>query len=67
MILCHCHGITDRDLQRAAQSQGSAQGTSPAAIAGTGCGGCRAAIREVLQAATTARGSEGGPVGTKRR
>ena len=43
MIICHCRGITDRDLRAAAD------GRDPAAAAklqrgGSGCGGCTAMI-----------------------
>lgn len=50
MIVCHCHGTTDRDIAGAAK-QGLA--TSPEDVrracgAGGGCGGCHPTIARVL-------------------
>ena len=50
MIVCHCMGITDRDLREAVRrgedpSAGSAETPSQA---GSCCGGCRPLVDEIV-------------------
>ncbi len=44
MIVCHCHGITDRQIRRELGPGGTRQ-----CPAGSSCGGCAPAIAEILQ------------------
>jgi bacterioferritin-associated ferredoxin len=50
MIVCHCHGVTDRVIRRSIREGAStcAQ-VSRACAAGGGCGGCRPAILEIIE------------------
>jgi bacterioferritin-associated ferredoxin len=49
MIVCHCYGITDRELLDAGRDPaGARRPESPACIAGDACGGCRPVIEELL-------------------
>ena len=50
MIICHCHGITDRELLRAGREQAAGRrADSPVCHAGNACGGCRPLIEELLR------------------
>ena len=50
MIVCHCKGITDRDIRRAAgDHRPTRREIGSSCGAGTGCGGCAATIREILR------------------
>jgi len=42
MLVCHCFGVTDRDI-RAAVRRGD-----EAIVAGTGCGGCAPLVEAVI-------------------
>jgi bacterioferritin-associated ferredoxin len=49
MIVCSCHAVTDREIQRAAR----AGARTPSQIAemcgaGSSCGGCRETVHELL-------------------
>jgi len=48
MRICHCHGITDRELATAVRSaaRGGSDGSS-ALLAGNGCGGCLPLVEEI--------------------
>lgn len=48
MRICHCHGITDRELEKAVRSvaYGSSDDAS-ALLAGSGCGGCLPLVNEI--------------------
>ena len=51
MIVCHCTGITDRDI-RSLVRQGRAKTVSEIGLdcsAGRGCGGCRLTIQQIVQ------------------
>jgi bacterioferritin-associated ferredoxin len=54
MIVCHCTGITDRDI-RSLVRQGRAKTVSEIgralceSSAGLGCGGCRLAVEQIVQ------------------
>ena len=51
MIVCHCKGVSDRSIRRAVRT-GATSGLDVglACAAGTGCGGCREAIEEIVAA-----------------
>ncbi len=52
MIVCHCLGMTDRELREAArQGARTARDLGHRVSAGTFCGGCRPAIEEILREA----------------
>jgi len=51
VIVCHCTGITDRDI-RSLVRQGRAKTVSEIGLhcsAGHGCGGCRLAVEQIVQ------------------
>jgi bacterioferritin-associated ferredoxin len=54
VIVCHCTGITDRDI-RSLVRQGRAKTVSEIGLAfcessaGVGCGGCRLAVEQIVQ------------------
>lgn len=58
MIVCHCKGITDRDIRKAVL-EGASTCTDVESLcqAGTECGGCRPLIQQLVgaEAATTPR------------
>lgn len=50
MIVCHCHGVTESDIRRAALECGrEGPAVSQRCGAGTGCRGCLPTIQAVLQ------------------
>jgi len=51
MIICHCLGMTDREIRKAAR-EGSRSGDarSGCLAAGSACGGCAPAVREIVEA-----------------
>ena len=51
MIVCHCTGITDRDI-RSLVRQGRAKTVSEIGLdcsAGRGCGGCQLAVQQIVR------------------
>ena len=51
MIVCSCHGITDREIRRLARTGASTlRAVAETCGAGSGCGGCRASVRAILAA-----------------
>jgi len=64
MLVCHCHGITDRTIrQEVREGAASSAQVSRRCRAGSRCGGCRPRIRELvreeLAAAAAARAGAG--------
>jgi len=51
MIICHCHGISDRELREAANRGEHADDAARSCRAGTSCHGCLPAVREILREA----------------
>jgi bacterioferritin-associated ferredoxin len=50
MILCHCMGVSDKSVRRAIQcGASSVRDVARACGAGTGCGGCRPLIQELIR------------------
>jgi bacterioferritin-associated ferredoxin len=51
MIVCHCHGVTDREI-RAAVHCGARHCADVADTcgAGSGCGGCRSLVADIVTA-----------------
>jgi bacterioferritin-associated ferredoxin len=49
MIVCHCHGITDREI-RASVHDGArtCADVADACGAGSGCGGCSSLVAEIV-------------------
>jgi NifU-like protein len=59
LIVCHCTGVTDRDIRSLAR-QGrvkTARDVTRNCLAGHGCGGCEVAIEQILQE-TSSRATE---------
>lgn len=49
MLVCHCRGITDRQIQHAVRDgASSAREVARATGAGMRCGGCRANVKQVV-------------------
>lgn len=50
MIVCHCHGVTDREI-RAIVHNGArtCADVADACSAGAGCGGCESLVAEIVQ------------------
>lgn len=49
MIVCHCFGVSERAIRRAARSGAvTADLVARACGAGSGCGGCRGTVQEIL-------------------
>ena len=49
MLVCHCHGVTDRQIRKLVRDGASSTGEIVRATgAGRGCGGCRSAVRNVV-------------------
>lgn len=51
MIVCHCEGLTDRELRRLASSPRPPGQPAPAlrgCRAGKVCGGCRTTVEEIV-------------------
>ena len=49
VLICHCHGITESRIRQIARTcQPKLREVAKACGAGTVCGGCRPAIREIL-------------------
>ena len=50
MIVCHCKRVTDREVKAAIQDGARcADSVGRACGAGTGCGGCRSSIDELIE------------------
>lgn len=63
MIVCHCKGISDRDIRAAIRAGASTIAAVGArCAAGTGCGGCHATIHELLEAEHAPQGRSGAGV-----
>jgi bacterioferritin-associated ferredoxin len=49
MIVCHCWGVRDRDIRRAVREGAlTPRAVARSCGAGTGCGGCRVSVRELI-------------------
>jgi len=52
MIVCHCRNVSDRKIKRLVREGAcSAREVARATGAGMHCGGCRSAVKEVVDAA----------------
>lgn len=55
MRICHCHAVTDRDIADAISAGARSVGRiAKACRAGSCCGGCIPAVRELLEAKVAA-------------
>jgi bacterioferritin-associated ferredoxin len=60
VIVCHCKGISDRDIRAAVRSGAACRHTVGArCAAGTGCGGCHAVIDEIIHTERAPEGRSG--------
>lgn len=49
MLVCHCHGVSDRSIRAAVRAGATCRGSiGDACGAGTGCGGCLPYVDEIL-------------------
>ena len=68
MIVCNCHGTTDREIREAARTgAASCEDVGRRCGAGTGCRGCVSTIRQVLARAQTAKAGTAAPVAARKR
>ncbi len=52
MLVCHCHGITDRQIRRLVREGASSpRDVARATGAGLRCGGCRSNVKRVVNEA----------------
>jgi len=55
MLVCHCHAVCDRTIRQCIREGArSADDVGDACGAGTGCGGCRPVIEDILEASGVA-------------
>jgi bacterioferritin-associated ferredoxin len=55
VIVCHCKGISDREIRRAIRNgANSTREIAQACEASRGCGGCRPVLAEILESETEA-------------
>ena len=51
MIVCHCHGVTDREIRAAVQCGArNCADVADTCGAGSGCGGCHSVVAEIVTA-----------------
>ena len=56
MLVCHCNGVSDRKIRKAVRKgAGSIREVAQMSGAGACCGGCRPAVRDILEDELTAR------------
>lgn len=59
MDVCHCHGVTERDIHQAVERGATSLFDVMGCLgAGTGCGNCQADVRRVIDRARVARAGE---------
>jgi bacterioferritin-associated ferredoxin len=64
VIVCHCRAISDREIRRAVHGGAtSLPEVARACGAGAGCGGCAAAVLDVLRSEVGARAARAGDPG----
>jgi bacterioferritin-associated ferredoxin len=66
MIVCHCHGVTDREIRACVQSGArTPDDVGDHCGASTGCGGCHSLVADIVQAErrrlTMSRSDAAGP------
>ncbi|HXK18509.1 MAG TPA: (2Fe-2S)-binding protein [Polyangiaceae bacterium] len=50
MIVCHCHGVTDREIRQSVQNGSrTCADVAECCGAGLGCGGCASLVAEIVQ------------------
>jgi bacterioferritin-associated ferredoxin len=50
MIVCHCHGVTDREIRSIVQDGAkTCADVADCCGASSGCGGCEALVAEIVQ------------------
>ncbi len=50
MIVCHCHGVTDREIRQSVQNGSrTCADVADCCGAGSGCGGCAPLVAEIVQ------------------
>lgn len=57
MLVCHCHRVSDRDVDTVLDTGAATtlRGVAKATHAGTGCGGCLPRLRELCDQAKARR------------
>ena len=51
MIVCHCKGVTDREIRRCVRAGvASIEAVSEACGAASGCGGCEPLVSKIVEA-----------------
>jgi bacterioferritin-associated ferredoxin len=60
MLLCLCHGVSDRRIRRAVRDGATTVGAlARATRAGTGCGSCGCDLKRILAEERADRGEDG--------
>jgi nitrite reductase (NADH) large subunit len=50
MIVCHCRGVTDREIRRCVRAgESTLCAVSDACGAATGCGGCEPLVKKIVE------------------
>jgi bacterioferritin-associated ferredoxin len=66
VVICHCHGISDRAIRRAVRGGASTrQEIARSCRAGELCGGCHPAIDEILASDEVAEAAIAAPTVTR--
>jgi bacterioferritin-associated ferredoxin len=67
MYICHCHAVTDRTIRAVIEAGArSATEVRRQCGAGSGCGGCYRAVRELVAAYCPDMGADRGPRASSR-
>lgn len=57
MIVCHCRGVTDREIRRCVRAgEVTVSAVSNACGAATGCGGCKPLVGRIVELELEAQG-----------
>ena len=68
MIVCNCHGTTDREVREAARTgAASCEEVARSCGAGTGCKGCLGTIRQLLDRARSSAAARSAAVAARKR
>lgn len=63
VIVCHCKGISDRDVRAAIRSGAACRvQVGERCAAGTGCGGCHGTIEDLIRTERAPEGRSGGAI-----
>ncbi len=62
MLVCHCHGVTDRQIRRLVRNGATTESDIARACgAGSCCGGCQNVVRKLVRIESAAKDSSSSP------